>query len=162
MAGGSDHIVEYIEKCGDFKTFTLEAYSCVQNYVCNETDIKTTVSATEGFDPVKMLPFEDFCGLSECYKSHVTDSSPLTDIEQPCFRYRCIEGTPLYVQYSWCGYDEASPQKLILPLVLIGLLCAIIFYMAFASCRERSQRIKYIKSQNSYGKLKDDQANNKH
>ena len=51
MAGGSDQIVEYIETCGDFKPFTLEAYNCVKNYVCDGADIKTEVAATEGFDP---------------------------------------------------------------------------------------------------------------
>jgi len=144
------------ETCGNF-TLSSETLKCYVNNACDGNVPKA--------EEVDLLPFKDFCGFNDCYNKHVVNKDPLTDIEQPCFRYRCIESAdnPLYEQYRWCGFDPMDPQKLVLPLVLIAALCLIIFYMAYASCRERSQRLKtYMKSQNSYGKLKNDQANNKH
>ncbi|KAL5249551.1 hypothetical protein ACHWQZ_G018426 [Mnemiopsis leidyi] len=152
-------VEDYIESCAN-KTVSYDyfedVYKCIWGYLCDETNTNNY-----NFDSETLWPFKDFCAFKECYETH-DETNPLIDLEQPCFRYKCIENSPWYKEFSWCGFVPTNPRKLILPLVLIAALCSIVFYMAYASCRERSQRIKYMKSQNSYGKLKNDQANNKH
>lgn len=124
-------------------------YQCLYDVLCEGPSLKPTLS------PGELEPFVGFCTYEPCV------NQTATDMDDPCFRFKCAEGSPVYEQYKWCGFYPTDPKKVVLPGLLILALCTIVFLMAFMSCKERRQKARYNKSRSlNYGKLTNETKGN--